>query len=315
MILCLNLNAAIDKTILLDEFDLDKIHRSDEVVALAGGKGCNVARALKKLGKDPVVSGWVGGFAGKFIEQELNRENIGTDFVFTDLESRTCTSIIDRTKDTLTEIYEKGEPVPEEKIEELEALLQNIVKNYDAITLSGSLPPGVPSNIYARLINIAHQEGVPAYIDSSKDALRYGIAAKPFLVKPNEDEISVLVDRKLTSVQEFAAAILAIASEYETIVALSMGEKGALVSDGKGVIHVQAPKVEVLSAVGSGDSMLAGLAAGFSQGLSYLEAIKSGVAAGTANTLMIGAGQFSIDDFEEVREQITVMQIDFKPIK
>jgi len=304
MILCLNLNAAIDKTIILDSFALDKIHRSEKVVAMAGGKGCNVARALKKLGKSPVVSGWVGGFAGKYIEQELNREGILTDFVQTDFESRTCTSILDKSNHTMTEIYEKGEMVPEEKIEELKAHFQRIVGDYEAITLSGSLPPGVPNDIYARLINIAHQAGIPTYLDSSKSALRDGIAAKPFLVKPNEDELSALVDRKLTSVQEFVAAIQEIVSRYESTLVLSLGERGALVSDGQSVMQVQPPKVEALSAVGSGDSMLAGLVAGFSQGLPFEEAMKFGVAAGTANTLTLGAGQFSLDDFEEVRSQI-----------
>src|SRR5512145_1817250 len=93
MILCLNLNAAIDKTIVVSSFEIDRIHRPESVVALAGGKGCNVGRALKTLGGKPVVSGWVGGFAGQFIEAGLRREGIQTDFIHADFESRTCTSI------------------------------------------------------------------------------------------------------------------------------------------------------------------------------------------------------------------------------
>jgi tagatose 6-phosphate kinase len=310
MILCLNLNAAIDKTILVDSFALDKIHRSEKVVALAGGKGCNVARALKKMGKTPVVSGWVGGFAGQFIEQELNKEGIATDFVETGLESRTCTSILDQENQTMTEIYENGEMVPEEKVEEFVAHFREIVGDYRAITLSGSLPPGVPSDIYARLIQIAHEADIPTYLDSSKDALQDGIAAKPFLVKPNETEISALLDEKPgSSVRELATAIQAIAAEYTSTVVLSLGERGALLSDGKQTWQAQPPNVNAISAVGSGDSMLAGLVAGFSEGLSPEEAIKYGVAAGTANTLTLGAGQFSVDDFEAIREQVLVKSL------
>jgi len=310
MILCLNLNAAIDKTILVDSFALDKIHRSEKVVALAGGKGCNVARALKTLGKSPVVSGWVGGFAGKFIEDELNKEGIATDFVETGLESRTCTSILDQKNQTMTEIYENGATLPEEKIEEMEAHFRKIVEDYQAITLSGSLPPGVPSNIYERLINIAHEAGIPTYLDSSKNALHDGIAAKPFLVKPNEKEISVLLDEKPgASVRELATAIQAIASRHTSTITLSLGERGALISDGQRVIQAQPPKVEALSAVGSGDSMVAGLVAAFSEGLPLEEAIKTGVAAGTANTLTLGAGQFDIDDFEEIRKEIVLERL------
>src|SRR5512146_1338826 len=120
MILCLTLNAAIDKTIVVSSFEIDKIHRPESVIAQAGGKGCNVARALKTLGEEPVVAGWVGGFAGQFIETELHREGIQTDFIHTDFESRTCTSILDRRKQTMTEIYEMGEQIPQKKIEELQ---------------------------------------------------------------------------------------------------------------------------------------------------------------------------------------------------
>ena len=145
MILCLNLNAAIDKTIVVSSFELNKIHRPEFVIALAGGKGCNVARALKTFKEEPVVSGWVGGFAGQFIETRLRREGIQTDFVYTDFESRTCTSILDRENQTMTEIYEKGEPIPAKKVEELQTRIRAAIQNYKAVTLSGSLPPGVPS--------------------------------------------------------------------------------------------------------------------------------------------------------------------------
>lgn len=310
MILCLNLNAAIDKTILVDSFGLDKIHRSEKMIAFAGGKGCNVARALKKMGKTPVVSGWVGGFAGKFIEDELNKEGIATDFVDTGSESRTCTSILDQKKQTMTEIYEKGEMVPEEKIEEFITHFTEIVGNYRAVTLSGSLPPGVNSNIYARLIKIAHAANIPAYLDSSKDALRDGIAAKPFLVKPNETEISALLDRKTgSSLPELATAIKALSLKNTSTIVLSLGERGALITDGKQIWQAQPPLIKAISAVGSGDSMVAGLVAAFSEGLPAEEAIKYGVAAGTANTLTLGAGQFSIDDFEEIRKDIVLKRL------
>ncbi|MCZ7669359.1 MAG: PfkB family carbohydrate kinase [Chloroflexi bacterium] len=92
MILCVNLNAAIDKTIIVDGFQLGAIHRPEAVKSLAGGKGCNVARALKQFGEKPVVTGWVGGAAGQFIENGLQAEGIATDFVYTGFESRTCTS-------------------------------------------------------------------------------------------------------------------------------------------------------------------------------------------------------------------------------
>jgi fructose-1-phosphate kinase PfkB-like protein len=145
---------------------------------------------------------------------------------------------------------------------------------------------------------------VPAFLDSSKEALLKGVAAKPFLIKPNETEVSILAGRELNNLSEFAAAASEISTRYETIVVLSMGKEGAMAAKGQEVIHVQNPPVEAKSAVGSGDSMLAGLVYGFTQGFDFVESVKHGVAAGTANTLAIGAGQFSRQDFDNVLAKV-----------
>ena len=157
----------LTRQFVVSSFEINKIHRPESVIALAGGKGCNVARALKTLGETPVVSGWVGGFSGQFIENELQLEGMQTDFIHTDFESRTCTSILDREKQTMTEIYEVGESVPLEKINELRDHILTIIGKYQAVTLSGSLPPGVPSDFYADLIEIARKENVLTFLDTS----------------------------------------------------------------------------------------------------------------------------------------------------
>lgn len=306
MILCLNLNAAIDKTIVVSSFEINKIHRPESVLTLAGGKGCNVARALKILREIPVVSGWVGGFAGQFIETELHREGVQTDFVHTDFESRTCTSILDHEKQTMTEIYELGESVPLRKINELRDHILKVIGQYKAVTLSGSLPPGVPFSFYADLIKIARNENVLTFLDTSGEALRKGIEAAPFFVKPNEAEAKSLLGVEQNDSLDFAQAAAEISKRYETNVLLSLGANGAVAAQAEEIFIVKSPSVEAKSAVGSGDCMLAGVTYGFLQGLSFEEAISCGVAAGTANTLTIGAGQFKIEDFEWLRDQIQV---------
>jgi tagatose 6-phosphate kinase len=308
MILCLNLNAAIDKTIIVSSFEIDKIHRSESVIALAGGKGCNVARALKTLGEFPLVTGWVGGFAGQFIEQELHREGIQTGFIHTDFESRTCTSILDREKQTMTEIYEKGEPVPAEKVSQLQDYIRAVMGNYKAITLSGSLPPGVPLDFYAGVIEIAKEAGVLTFLDSSGEALRRGLEARPFLVKPNEAEAKSLLGIERNHSLDFARAAAEISTKYETNVVLSMGVDGAIAAKGSAVFIAKTPDVEAKSAVGSGDCMLAGLTYGVLGGLSFEETIACGVAAGSANTLTIGAGRFNVVDFESLRNQVRILK-------
>ena len=146
MILCVNANAAIDKTVVIPGFHLNAIQRPERVLALAGGKGVNCARGLKHLGETPVVTGWAGGFNGQFIEAGLRAEGIATAFVPVAHESRTCLSILDPVDGTLTEIYEQGEPVPPEKVAELKAMFAAVVGQYTAVTFSGSLPPGVPAS-------------------------------------------------------------------------------------------------------------------------------------------------------------------------
>ena len=308
MILCLNLNAAIDKTIVVSSFEINKIHRPEAVISLAGGKGCNVARALKTLGEEPIVSGWVGGFAGQFIETELHREGIQTDFVHTDFESRTCTSILDREKQTMTEIYEMGEPVPLEKIEELRAHFRMNIGKYKAVTLSGSLPPGVPADFYASVIEIARETSVLTFLDTSGDALRKGADARPFFIKPNETEAKSLLRLNANEALDYAQAALEISKRYGTNVLLSLGANGAIAANAKEVILIKSPKVEAKSAVGSGDCTLAGLVYGILHELSFEESIIYGVAAGTANTLTIGAGQFKLDDFERLRGEVHILR-------
>jgi tagatose 6-phosphate kinase len=205
----------------------------------------------------------------------------------------------------MTEIYEKGDPIPIEKVSEMLEHFRGIIGKYKAVSLSGSIPPGVPQDIYGQLIMIAHQANVPVFLDSSKEALFKGVAAKPFLIKPNETEVSILSERTLTGFLDYAQAAAEISQRYETIVVLSLGKAGAIAANDE-VIHVQNPSVNAKSAVGSGDSMLAGLVYGFSRGLALAEAVTQGVAAGTANTLRIGAGQFSMQDFEAIKSQTSV---------
>ncbi len=305
MILCVNPNAAIDKTVVVPGFRLNEIQRPEQVLAIPGGKGCNVARALKRLGETPVVTGWIGGHAGRFIEEGLQAEGIHTDFIHTAFESRTCLSILDPQNNTLTELYEKGDPVPIEKVEEFKQRFAETVKRYAAVTLSGSLPPGAPPALYAQLLKTAQAAGVRTVLDSSGEALRQGLAAQPFLVKPNEKEFAELAGQELEDPADFAQAALEFSARYQTRVVISLGAEGAIAADRNEVWQVRPPQVTIKSAVGSGDSMLAGIAYGLTHDYAFEEALAYGVAAGTANALTVGAGVFTKEDFERVLRDVT----------
>ena len=310
MILCVNANAAIDKTVVVSPFRINTIHRPRQVLALPGGKGANVARGLRQLGETPVVAGWVGGHSGHYITTGLQREGIEMIGVQLDSESRTCLSILDPEQGTLTEIYEYGEPVPGVKVEAFKEVFRSIVGEYAAVTLSGSLPPGVPANFYGELLAIARAAGVPGLLDSSGEALRQGLATgAPRLIKPNAREFSALVGQELAGVAEIATAAVEVARQYHTIVVVSLGADGALATTGSDVIHVCPPQLPIVSAVGSCDCTLAGITYGVVRGWALEETLRYGVAAGTANALTVGAGVFLREDVERVRAQVTMMDV------
>lgn len=306
MILCVNPNAAIDKTVIVPGFRLNEIQRPERVLAIPGGKGCNVARALKVLDERPVVTGWVGGFAGQFIETGLGAEGIGSAFVRTPFESRTCLSILDPDGGTLTELYEKGDAVPSAQVDEFLQWFGEAVGQFAAVTLSGSVPPGVPLDLYSRLIVLAHAARVPVMLDSSGEALRLGVEAEPFLVKPNEHEFGAIAGGAPRGRSALVEAARQVAARYHTRVVVSLGADGALAADEASVWYVHPPRVSVVSAVGSGDSLLAGMAWGVVRGLSLPDAVRHGVAAGTANAMTVGAGVFTRADFETVLAGVEV---------
>ncbi len=309
MILCVNLNAAIDKTIVVDHFDLGQIHRPQSVLSLAGGKGCNVARVLQTLKHEAVVTGWVGGFAGQFIEAQLQQDGMRTAFIQTAVESRMCTSVVDVSNHTVTEIYEAGVPVQPVEVQQLHDVVRERLGGVRFLVLSGSLPPGAPRNIYAQLIEQAHSAGVPVLLDASKDALQLGLLAQPTFVKPNQTELAELLQTALDSVEKQRAAAMEVARRYHTTVILSLGKQGALLADGQQMWQAMPPPVKALSAVGSGDALVAGFVGSLVSSSSLPEALQMGVACGTANTLMLGAGRLQWDDVNRLRTQVTISEV------
>ena len=307
MILCVNANAAIDKTVVVSNFRLGQIHRPESVLAVPGGKGANLAKGLKLLGGEPLVTGWVGGSSGDFIEQGLERMGVKTAFVHLESESRTCLSILDPTSGDMTEIYERGEPVPPDKAEELADEFSYLVRSCEAVTISGSLPTGVPPDFYARLIEMAHAANVPVYLDSSGEALKLGIEARPYLTKPNAHEFAELAGGSADSAHTLAHTAAEVSQRYGTIVVISLGADGVLVAGGRKTFAVHPPHIEVKSAVGSGDCLLAGIVYGLTHSFTLAEAARYGVAAGTANALSVGPGVFDLADFRRILAQVEIM--------
>jgi len=299
MIVTVTLNAALDRTLTVPTFQLDHRHRASQVLTLAGGKGINVARALKRLDVPVVATGLAGGRTGTRIVEELTAEAILNDFVRIGEESRTSTAVVDPMEGSYTEINEWGPRVTPEELEMLLEKLHYLSRGADFVVFAGSLPRGVDDGFYADAIRELNRRGVPVVLDTEGDALRLGIEAEPYLVSPNQREAEHVVGQELEEEDDFLMAIDALAELGARNVHITL-ETGcfALFREERQVRRWRAvaPVLEPVSVVGAGDVLLAQFIAAQLAGKSAEDALRLAVAAGAASTLEVGAGRFEPRD-------------------
>jgi 1-phosphofructokinase family hexose kinase len=313
VIVTVTMNAAIDRTLTVPNFQRGQRHRASEGLTLAGGKGINIARALKRLGVPVVATGLAGGGNGTRIVEDLTAEAILNDFVRIEDDSRTSTAIVDPTGGTYTEVNEWG---PRVQPQELDMLLEKLVylsRGADYVIFAGSLPRGIEDGFYAEAIRELNRRGVPTALDSAGEALRLGALAEPFLVSPNEREAEGLVGQEFHDDDDFLGGLEAIAE---------LGARNVLITRESGCwallrtereprrYRVLAPRVEPVSAVGSGDVLLAGFVAARGEQRSDEEALRFAVAAGAASTLELGAGRFEEREAGRLVSGVEVAQLE-----
>jgi 1-phosphofructokinase family hexose kinase len=297
VIVTVTVNAALDRTLTVPVFQIGYRHRSSEVMTLAGGKGINVARALKLLDVPVVATGLAGGRTGTRIVEELTSDAILNDFVRIAGESRTSTAVADPTAGTYTEINEWGPEVTAAELEMLAEKLRYLARGADFVVLAGSLPRKVPTSFYGDVIRDLARRDVRVVLDSEGDALRSGVSAGPFLVSPNQREAEQLVGQELEDDDDFNMALEAIAEMGPRNVLITL-ENGcfALLRFGRRTRRLRAfaPHVEPVSAVGSGDVLVAQFLAAILEEKSPENSLTLAVAAGAASVLELGAGRFDL---------------------
>jgi len=295
VIVTVTVNAALDRTLTVPIFQIGFRHRSSEVVTLAGGKGINVARALKILEVPVVATGLAGGRTGTRIIEELTSEAILNDFVRITAESRTSTAVVDPTAGTYTEINEWGPEVTSAELDTLLEKLHYLVRGADFVVLAGSLPRKVPTTFYADAIRDLARRDVRVVLDSEGEPLGVGVEAGPFLVSPNQREAEQLVGQELEDDGDFLMALDAIAEMGARNVLITL-DNGcfALLRHGRKTVRLRAfaPHVEPVSGVGSGDVLLAQFLAAVGDDISPEDAVRLAVSAGAASVREIGAGRF-----------------------
>jgi 1-phosphofructokinase family hexose kinase len=295
VIVTVTLNAALDRTLTVPNFQRGQRHRASEVLTLAGGKGINFARALKRLDVPVVATGLAGGRTGTRIVEELQAEAILNDFVRIAEESRTSTAVVDPTETSYTEINEWGPKVTSDELELLLEKVHYLSRGADFVVFAGSLPRGVEESFYAEAVRDLNRRGVPAVLDSEGQPLRFGTEAEPWLVSPNQREAEHVVGQELDDEEDYLMALDAIAELGARNVHITL-ESGcyALFREERHVRRYKAvaPSVEAVSVVGAGDVLLAQFIAAHLAGKPAAEALRLGVAAGAASTLEVGAGRF-----------------------
>jgi 1-phosphofructokinase family hexose kinase len=312
VIVTVTVNAALDRTLTVPGFQIGHRHRSSDVLTLAGGKGLNVARALKLLEVPVVATGLAGGRTGTRIVEELTAEAILNDFVRIAGDSRTSTAVVDPTSGTYTEINEWGPEVTALELETLTEKLQYLSRGADFVVLAGSLPRKVPTSFYADAIRDLTRRDVRVVLDSEGEALRIGAEAAPFLVSPNQAEAEQLVGQELEDDDDFLMALEAIAELGPRNVVITL-ENGcfALLRIGRKTRRLRAfaPFVAPVSVVGSGDVLLARFLAAIVEDRSLEQAVREAVAAGAAAVRAVGAGRFDRELAAEYAAGVEVAEL------
>ena len=314
MIITVTLNAAIDKTLAVPNFRLGRRHRAVEQTAMAGGKGVNVARALKTLGQPVIATGVAGGPTGTRIIEQLTEEAILNDFVRIREESRTSTAVVDPTSNEQTEINERGPSVSEAELELFVDKLLYLAKGAGVCVFSGSLPRGVPDDLYARLIAEINRLGCVTVLDSEGEALRLGTRAEPTVVTPNEPEAEELVGHEFSDEEDRPAAVREVTElgAKEAIMTLPTGCV-ALLGDGASRVLLSARidpgVVEARSSVGSGDAFLAGYVAARYGGGDPESCLRFAVACGAESIQHFGAGVLDPREVDRLMPEVQVERL------
>ncbi len=283
MIYTVTFNPALDYILELDKLEIGKIQKSKAELILPGGKGINVSTVLTNLEIGNIALGYKAGFVGAEIERLLSNMNVKTDFI--DLEEGNSRINVKISAEEETAINTNGPKISESKILELLEKLKVLNKD-DYLVLSGSIPSSIKDDIYERICSIVKKQNVKIVVDATKNLLVQALKYKPFLIKPNNEELGEIFGVDIHTKEDAYVYGKKLKEMGAQNVLVSMGKVGAVLIDEAGKEHfLKSPEGKRVNTVGSGDSMVAGFIAGFLKYNNYDEALKMGVSAGSASAL------------------------------
>jgi len=308
MIATVTLNPCLDRTITVNGLKIDETNRWTSVRLYAGGKGIDVSRAIYEMGGETVAYGFVGGATGRIIEILLDEE--GVLFSFTPIEHDTRTNFIitDTKTNQQTRIDAPGPHISARALARFRRKMRELKPKPDMLVAGGSLPPGIPVNVYYELVMEAKSFGVRTMLDSEGKWLEEGIRAKPYLIKPNVYEAEELLKTELPTEEAIIKAALSLVEMGIEIAVISRGKDGIIAASKQTVVKAVPPVVKVRSTVGAGDCTMAGLALKLVDNQPLVEASRLAVAMGTAAALTPGTELCHRKDVEEILPQVEVWE-------
>ena len=298
MIYTVTLNPSIDYIVRLDKVEVGSVNRMDSDDKFAGGKGINVSRVLKRLGIENTATGFIGGFTGKFITDNLVSEGIASNFVEVNQDTRINVKI---KADAETEINGPGPEISTEKLAELKEILSSL-SPADTVVFAGSSPKNLGNVVYKELIGLTRQTGAQVVCDFEGQTLIDSLDYQPLLVKPNNHELGAIFGVKVESLDEIEKYARELLAKGAQNVIISMAGDGALLVTSEGAYFAKPIKGTVKNSVGAGDSMVAGFTGEFVKSKDAVEAFKWGVACGTATTFSddLATADFIKETYEKV---------------
>ena len=312
MILTVTMNPSVDISYPLEEFNLDTVNRVAKVSKTPGGKGLNVTRVLKQLDDEVVATGLIGGALGTDIQKKLSKKGIKNDFFEISGETRNCIAILH--EGNQTEILEKGPIITKSESENFLKHFEELVKNENTkiIAISGSLPDGLETNYYSKMIGICEKYEKPVVLDCSGKALIEVLKNnyKPKVIKPNTEELSQLIGKDVSKNPNELKEILKdkLFEKIEWII-VSLGADGAFAKHNDKFYKVNVPDIEVVNPVGSGDSTVAGITSAIHENANDEDLLRKANVLGMLNAMEKLTGFVNLDKYEELFKKIEIINL------
>ncbi len=307
-ILTLTVNPAVDRIVTVDRLVFEDRAYILSTTETAGGRGINAARVLTSLGASVIAITPSGGEGGRKFEEQLRLDGFGKEIVKTRKNIRTNLTISDR-QGLSVKLNERGDALTQPELNRILKAVEKLLPGASWLMLCGSLPPGVDSHFFTKLIKLAAKHDVQTLLDTDGDALLYGIEAEPTIVKPNQSEAERLLNRALITRSNSIDAVRHIKAMGAKYAVLSLGSRGVVAASSEEVLEVVPPRVEALSPIGAGDAAAAAIVWALDRGESFRDALRWGVSAGTASSMLPGISLASLDQIKEIYPQTQVTRV------